>query len=55
MFCGKLYEKEWVYVAGGQVLMGFQGSEVSGRAVWECTEPPVLQSSAGNCGRAGEA
>lgn len=45
MFCGKLGK---VYVAGGEVLMGFQGSEVLGQTAWECAEPPVLQRSKSN-------
>lgn len=48
MFCGKLDKKEWVYVAGEEALMGFQGSEVPGQTAWERAEPPVLQSSEGN-------
>lgn len=48
VFCGKLNEKEWIYIAGGEILTGFQGSEILGQTAWECAEPPVLQSSKGS-------
>lgn len=33
VFCGQLDKKEWVYVAGEDSLMGFQGSEVLGQSL----------------------